>query len=186
MFSIFLSDLSIHVFIHFFKSTTTEKKRRTWTGGRTEVEEEERSCVGGHDLSSVKPLEAPTSPVINGPMTSSRSMGIKRLKRGLGRTTEKGELLESTLDKLPEPSCVWVFIFLDCSAFLKDSTWQFYPTAGFKQPAGRIVLLCHFMLLLFFVFKFTAKNIYKKKTKTLFLNELLLRKRNSHDFLHTL
>lgn len=68
--------------------------------------------------------------------------------------------------------------------FLKDLTWQFCPTAGFKQLAGRIVLLCHFI---FFVLKFTANNTYKKaKPKTLFLDELLLRKSNPRDFLHTL
>lgn len=81
---------------------TTEKKRRTCTGERTEVEEEEHFCVGGHDLSSVKPLASPALPVINGPNTSSRSMEIKRPKKGLDRTTEKVELMESTLDKSPE------------------------------------------------------------------------------------
>lgn len=132
---------------------------------RTEVEEEERSCGGGHDLSSVKPLEAPTSPVINGPMTSSRSTGIKRLKKGLGRTTEKGKLLESTLDKLSEPLCVWAFVFLDCSEFLKDFDVAVLSDSRIQTASRHIVLLCHFMLLIFFVFKFTANITYKKTKK---------------------
>lgn len=77
---------------------------------------------------------------------------------------------------------VWVFgclYFFALLCVLKG--FEFYPSAGFKQPAGRIVLLCHFTLLFFFVLNSQLPRIKKKthkkpKKKTLFQNELLLKK----------
>lgn len=170
----------------------TERTRRTWPGGRTEGEGEERSRVGGHDSSSVKPLEAPTPPVSNGPMTSSRWTRNKGPKRGPSRTTEKGELSESTLDKLSQTFvCVvclfFFFFFYCCSRSLKDSTQTLSDGRNrdrrFKWPAGRIVLVCLFTLLLSLFLNAQPTIIKKtKKQKHCFRMNCCLKKRNSHDF----
>lgn len=95
--------------------------------------------------------------------------GDKEAKKGPGQDQREGVTVGEHTWQV-----VWTsvsFIFLDFSVSHVDSTKEFYWTDRFNQPAGQIVLLRHFMLI---------------QQQMLFLDELLLRKGNSHDFLWTL
>lgn len=84
----------------FSLSTTTENEKQSANGLKTEGADGEAPRVEELDLSSAKPLEAPTPTAPKGPMISSRSMGSKAAlrKRRDNRTIKmeesKGRRLE--------------------------------------------------------------------------------------------